>query len=162
MKYLKHLKTIFKHKYYVLIECCKMGIPLQGFLHDWSKLRPSEFISSARYWTGKGSPAEAERNAIGYSLAWRYHKERNKHHWQFWIDLDGWDENDKPIINPAPMPEKYIKEMVCDMWGASRAYGNKDYKQGAIDYYMKYKREWVLHPSTQKKFYELMGIGDNI
>jgi hypothetical protein len=153
VKCAKHFTTIMKHKYYVFIECCKMGIPLQGIVHDLSKLRPSEFWSSAKYWTGKGSPVEAERDAIGYSLAWRYHKGRQKHHWQWWIDPDGWDEEGRVKLNPAPMPDKYIKEMVCDMRGAAKAY-NSD----AIKYYLSKQKEWVLHPDTKKKFEILLGV----
>ena len=151
-KWFKHFKTICRHKYYVFIECCRLGIPWRGFMHDWSKFRPTEFIASARHWTGVGSPVAAERKVIGYSLAWRYHKGRNKHHWQWWHDLDGYDENNNPIHNPAPMPEKYVKEMVADMFGAARAYGSKDYKNGARQYYEKNKYEWVIHPDTQELF----------
>jgi len=130
-----------------------MGIPWQGITHDLSKLRPSEFWSSARYWTGKGSPVEAERAAIGYSLAWRYHKGRQKHHWQWWIDTDGWDEEGRVKLNPAPMPEKYIKEMVCDMLGAAKAYNSN-----AVQYYLMNQKEWVLHPDTKERFEELLGV----
>jgi len=132
-----------------------MGITWQGIMHDWSKLRPREFFSSTKYWTGTRSPIEAEREAIGYSLAWRFHKAANRHHWQWYIDVDGWDENDRPKINPAPMPDKYIKEMVCDMRGAAKAYGSN-----AIEYYLRLRREWVLHPDTKVKFEALLGVPD--
>ena len=128
-----------------------MGITWQGITHDLSKLRPREFISSAKYWTGKGSPVAAEREAIGYSLAWRYHKGVNKHHWQWWVDVDGWDDQDRPVLNPAPMDLKYIKEMVADMRGAAKAYGSD-----AIEYYNAMKREWVLHPDTKRIFEEML------
>jgi len=153
MKYLLHARTIIKHKWYVFIECCKMGIIWQGVMHDLSKFRPSEFIASAKYWTGKGSPVEAERDAIGYSLAWRYHKGRNRHHWQWWIDPDGWDKDGRVVLNPAPMPMKYIKEMVCDMRGAAKAYGSCEKA-----YYIKNQREWVLHPDTKQVFEEMLGV----
>jgi len=157
-KWLKHFITICKHKYYVFLECCKLGIPLQGLIHDTHKLYPNQFISSAKYWTGVGSPVEAERKTIGYSLSWRYHKGHplGKHHWQYWTDIDGWDSEGRPKINPAPMPTKYIKEMVADMFGAARAYGAKDYKQSAREYYQAKSREWVLHPTTWRIFHKLM------
>jgi len=132
-----------------------MGITWQGITHDLSKFLPSEFWSSAKYWTGVGSPVEAERNAIGYSLAWRFHKGRpqNRHHWQWFIDPDGWDDEGRVILNPAPMPEKYIKEMVCDMRGAARAYGSD-----TVKYYLAKQKEWVLHPDTKKQFEFLLGV----
>lgn len=159
MKCFNHFKTIMGHKYYVFLEARELGIPWRGFMHDWSKLRPSEFFPSARYWTGKGSPVAAECEDIGYSLTWRYHKGRNKHHWQWWHDLDGSDENGDPKHNPAPMPEKYIREMVADMFAAARAYGNINYKDAARDYYERNKGEWSLHPETETRFLELFYAG---
>ena len=158
-KYWKHFKTIMKHKWYVFKECRKMGITWQGIVHDLSKFRPSEFYSSARYWTGVGSPVAAERKAIGYSYAWRLHKGNihNRHHWQWFIDTDGCDENNRVILNPAPMPDKYIKEMYCDMVGAAKAYGGTN---TAKDYYLEHQREWVLHPDTKRKFEVLLGLVD--
>ena len=150
----KHFKTICKHKWYVFLECRKMGITWQGIAHDLSKLRPCEFIPSAKYYTGTSSPVANERNAIGYSYAWRHHKGVNMHHWQWYIDPDGWDENGQVIINPAPMPDKYIKEMYCDMVGAAKAYGNGSAK----DYYLKFQNEWVLHSETKEKFEKLLGV----
>ena len=151
----KHFKTIMKHKWYVFIECCKMGIPWQGIIHDLSKFHPSEFVQSARYFQGNRSPVAAERDVIGYSYAWRYHKGRNKHHWQWYVDMDGWDENDRVKLNAAPMPDKFIKEMYCDMVGASKAYGGSG---SAKEYYLKNQREWVLHPETKIKFEKMLGI----
>ena len=152
MKYFKHFKTIIKHKYYVLIECCKLKIPLQGLTHDLSKFLPSEFLQSAKYWTGTGSPVAAERDAIGYSYAWRFHKGRNRHHWQWYVDCDGWDDCVK--LNAAPMPLKYIKEMYADMVGAAKAYG----RGSAKEYYLKHMKEWVLHPETKEVFEEMLKI----
>jgi len=98
--YWKYLKYVLKHKWYVFIECCKMGIPLRGLLHDLSKLLPSEFIPYARYFYGtwmeesewhgdKRNYVPWERTEMGISeafdLAWLKHQKRNKHHWQYWL-----------------------------------------------------------------------------
>jgi len=150
----KHFETITKHKWYVFVECCKMGIWLHGITHDLSKFYPSEFVPSVKYFQGNRSPVEAERDAIGYSYAWRSHKGRNKHHWQWYVDMDGVDENNRIKLNAAPMPDKYIKEMYCDMVGAGKAYGGGS----VIDYYLKNQHEWVLHPETKEKFERMLGI----
>lgn len=150
----KHFKTIMKHKYYVFIECCKMGIPLQGLLHDLSKFSPAEFLPSARYFQGDRSPIDAEVDKIGYSYAWRHHKGRNKHHWQWYIGF-----GDGGTLIPAPMPDKYIKEMYCDLVGAGKTYGGE---ANPTKYYIQHKQRWVLHPETKKKFEQLLGIQEEI
>ena len=150
----KHFRTICRHKWYVFIECCKMGIVWQGIVHDLSKFGPAEFAPSARYFQGSRSPIEAEREAVGYSYAWRHHKGRNRHHWQWYVDNDGVDENGDIKWNPAPMPDKYVKEMYCDMVGAGKAYGGGSVK----DYYLSKRHEWLLHPETKAKFEKMLGI----
>jgi len=151
----KHFKTIVRHKWFVFVECCKMGIPWQGIVHDLSKFSLAEFVPSAKYFQGNRSPIEAEREAVGYSYAWRHHKGVNRHHWQWYIDNDGVDENGVIKWNPAPMPDKYIKEMYCDMVGAGKAYGGKI---SVKDYYLSKRHEWLLHPETKAKFERMLGI----
>ena len=119
-KYLGHFKTITKHKWYVGIECFKRGLYWQGFMHDWSKYHPTEFLNSAKYWNGKTTPIGLEKKDKGYSEAWLHHKGHNKHHWEYWVD---W-KNGKRLL--CKIPDKYLKEMACDMIGASKAYGTND------------------------------------
>ena len=57
----KHFKTIMRHKWYVMVECFKVGLYRQGIVHDLSKFSPTEFLSSARYFQGDKSPTEKER-----------------------------------------------------------------------------------------------------
>jgi len=132
-----------------------MSIYWQGITHDLSKLSFREFVPSAKYFQGKRTPIEAEREAVGYSYAWRFHKGKNLHHWQWYIDNDGVDENGNIKWNPAPMPDKYIKEMYCDMVGAGKAYKGGTTIQ---EYYLKVQHEWLLHPETKIKFEKLLGI----
>lgn len=68
-KYISHLKTISKHKYYVMKFCFKCGIYRRGIMHDLSKFGPTEFLSSAKYYQGDSSPIDAEKREKGYSLA---------------------------------------------------------------------------------------------
>ena len=51
-----HLKTIRIHRRYVRKMCFKMGIPIQGLLHDLSKYSIIE-LTQCKYYTGKKSPA---------------------------------------------------------------------------------------------------------
>lgn len=141
----KHLRTIFTHKYYVFIGCCKLGIPFRGLLHDLSKFSPIE-LSTAKYWNGSSSPIPAEKALKGYSLGWIHHKNCNKHHWEYWVDF----KQKTPIF--APMPKKYLLEMFADWYGASRAYndGKFDGKK-LIDYIQpELENKIMLHPETRK------------
>jgi len=151
-KCIAHAKTILRHKWYVFIECCRLGIPLQGLLHDLSKFRPVEFVSSAVYFQGDRSPVEAEAEVFGYSYAWRHHKGFNLHHWQWYVDFAGFDEDGSYRLSVAPIPDRYIKEMLADMIGAGKAYGGT----GVQEYYESHKDQIIMHPSSQAKFERLL------
>lgn len=81
--YFEYLKKVLLHKYYVFIECCKLGIPWLGIIHDLSKFLPCEFFAYARYFHGS-NPRSAE-NKPAFDVAWLHHQKSNKHHWQYWI-----------------------------------------------------------------------------
>ena len=71
----KHFLTVTKHKYYVFRLSIKAGIPVRGFLHDFSKYSFTEFWESAKYYTdGKSSPITNCKRKRGYSKAWLHHK----------------------------------------------------------------------------------------
>lgn len=144
-KLLKHLKTIRTHRKYVRQMCWKMGLIWQGLVHDLSKYSITE-LSMCKYWTGKGSPHQACREAIGYSPSWNHHYHRNKHHFQFW-----WDEDELGRIIPIKMPYKYVIEGFCDMVGASKAYAQKNWKPQMVwDYWIaKCKGKRIMHPESQ-------------
>ena len=125
-KLFKHLKTVRTHRKYVRKMCWKMSLFWQGLLHDLSKYSITE-LKMCKYWTGKGSPHQACREAIGYSPSWIHHYHKNKHHFQYW-----WDEDEDGKIIPIKMPYKYVIESFCDMVGASKAYGGKIWKEEAV------------------------------
>ena len=106
-KFFKHLHTVNKHRFYVFKLSIKAGIPIRGLLHDLSKYSPTEFFEGVKYYNGKRSPITICRQENGYSEAWLHHKGRNKHHFEYWIDLQA--ENKTPVI-----PYKYAAEMICD------------------------------------------------
>jgi len=122
-KLFKHLKTVRIHRKYVRKMCWKMGLFWQGLFHDLSKYSIPE-LKMCKYWTGKGSPHQACREAIGYSPSWINHYHKNKHHFQYW-----WDEDEEGKIIPIKMPYKYVIESFCDMVGASKAYGGNTWTE---------------------------------
>ena len=146
----KHFKTITYHKYLVMQGCFKVGLYKQGLLHDLSKYMPTEFLVGAKYYQGDRSPNNAEREAIGYSSSWLHHKGRNKHHYEYWIDY-----STKTIpggMAPAPMPNKYIVEMLMDRIAACKVYHGEDYTTKApLDYYELGKDMAPLHKVTRRK-----------
>lgn len=149
-KYLQNLSYLFRHKWFVLIECWKRGLYWQGITHDLSKLLPSEFFPYADYFfdynkknvrpkTGYYKPADTGHSA--FDLAWLMHQRRNKHHWQWWVLID---ENGKKKV--FEMTHKYRVEMLCDWIGAGKAQGSL----GVRAWYGKNYRKMDLHPKTRE------------
>lgn len=145
--YWKHFKTIMLHKKYVFQECCKYGLVWQGIMHDMSKLSPVEF-RLAKYYAGTYSPIDNERKAKGYSHSWLHHFHKNPHHWEYW-----WDVTYNMM---TPMPERYVKEMLCDIIAASKVYNGKNYKpEMVVDHIAKSPsrpdavKQWLL-PMARK------------
>lgn len=140
----KHLIKIFKHKWYVFKAMCDCGRPLQGFLHDLSKLSPQEFLTSVKYYQGFRSPIEAEKEEKGYSEVWLHHRSHNKHHNQYWIDMT-WG-----VITPCKIPYKYIVESVCDTIGAGKAYMGKNWScKEPFKWWLKRDCYSIFHPHTR-------------
>ena len=127
---IKHLKTIRTHRRWVRKYCFKMGLYWQGLTHDLSKYSLAE-LSICKYYTGKGSPHQVAREAIGYSPSWIHHYHHNKHHFQAW-----WDEDEEGKIIPMKMPYRYLMESFADMLGASKAYNPTNWEpQMLLDYW---------------------------
>ena len=148
MKYIMHLKTILLHKWYVGRECFKQGLYWQGIVHDLSKFSYIEFFYSAKYFNGTSTPIGREKIEKGYSLAWLNHKAKNKHHWEYWTDFyDG-------VIKAVPIPEKYIREMACDMIGASKTYSKEKYRREMPWEYFDERRDKFLMTDENKHLLE--------
>ena len=123
----QHFKTITKHRHLVMKHCFQVGLYRRGLAHDLSKYSWTEFRAGIRYYQGTRSPNTAEREAMGYSLAWMHHKGRNKHHFEYWTDiLPG-----TKTYGPVPMPTQYLVEMVMDRIAACKVYKGKDYHDGS-------------------------------
>lgn len=142
--FIRHLKKIIVHKWYVFKAMCDCGRPIQGLFHDISKLSPQEFITSVKYYQGFRSPIEAEKEEKGYSDVWFHHRSHNKHHSQYWVDMT-WG-----VINPCKMPYKYIVESVCDTIGAGKSYMGKDWSiKEPFKWWLKRDCYSIFHPHTR-------------
>ena len=141
----KHFHTITNHRHKVIYHCFKTGIGLQGLFHDLSKYSPTEFVPGAKYYLGTRSPNEKERELFGYSLAWMHHKGRNKHHFEYWVDINPQTKRYEPV----PMPLRYITEMFCDRVAACKIYRGKDYTDGAaLEYFLRGNARSKMHSET--------------
>ena len=153
---IKHFRTITHHRHLVMLHCFRAGIPVQGLLHDLSKYSPTEFISGMLYFQGNRSPNEEERERMGYSAAWMHHKGRNRHHYEYWNDVNP----ETKLYEPVEMPTRYLIEMVCDRIAASKVYRGKDYQDGdALNYFLqgwKKSRLPRMHPRTAKRLYHIL------
>lgn len=147
MKFFKHLHTINKHRYLVRKICFKLGIPLRGMLHDLSKYSLEEFIPGVKYYQGNKSPNVKEREVNGYSKAWMHHKGRNKHHFEYWVDI-----NVKTgLYEPTLMPLVYLKEMFADRVAATKVYRKDLYQPSdVLDYYLTREKNLSMHKITQE------------
>lgn len=153
---IKHFQTITRHKIMVMESCFKVGLYKQGLLHDMSKYSPEEFKTGINYYQGTRSPNAAEKEAIGYSLAWLHHKGRNKHHFEYWIDFA--PDKGKGLIGNR-MPLNYLIEMVMDRIAASKVYRGQQYVDAsALEYYLMSKDYFVMHEKTRSSLEKLLTI----
>ncbi len=84
-----------------------------------------------------------------FDFAWLLHQKRNRHHWQWWILPE--DEGGVKILE---IPEKYLKEMLCDWIGAGKAQGFHSPKNDPLQETRKWwdsnNHKMQLHPNTRK------------
>lgn len=148
-----HFLTITRHRHRVIAHCAKAGILRQGWKHDLSKYSPVEFIPGVRYYTGKCSPNEGEREDKGYSVAWMHHKGRNRHHFEYWVDYNLETHRNEPV----EMPYNYVAEMFCDRLAASKIYNGKKYKQtDPLAYFQRRKPHRSIHLKTSDELEKLL------
>lgn len=147
-KHLQYLKYVILHKWYVFIECCKLGIPVRGLLHDKSKFLLREWIPYTEHFYGDKNPRNDDGSynpiEVGgtFDYAWLSHQHHNKHHWQYWI-LKG-DSGYEKVLN---IPVKYRKEMLADWRGAGKAINGKD---DCKEWYLGNVDKMKLHPIVKE------------
>jgi hypothetical protein len=121
MIYMRFLKSLILHKWYVFRAGIRLGgIPIwRLIIHDWSKFGPWEFGRYARNFFGDYGKSAVDRDEIDedFAVAWLHHENLNPHHVGYWIPRTAQFEG-----KPLRMPDTYVREMVADMMGASKAY----------------------------------------
>ena len=153
MKPWQHFKTSAAHRFAVRKGCFRMGLYWQGLTHDLSKYSSTEFWNGAKYYQGTRSPNAAEREDKGYSEAWMHHKGRNRHHYEYWTDMD----RGTGRYESVPMPRRYLAEMVADRIAACKIYEGERYDTGSpLRYLMKSREKDLMHPQTRKELEYLL------
>jgi hypothetical protein len=130
--FVKCIWTILKHKAYVFRAGRWTGAPMWNLIiHDWSKFTPSELpYYAARF----HSP---NWNADEFAKAWQHHLANNPHHWESW--------------KGTLMPEPYVREMIADWFGASRAYsGAWPKSEDEWEWLNQNYHRMNLHPTTMR------------
>ena len=119
-------------------------------------------ISAAAVLAGlKISTADLEKpNSKGTSYkaskAWLHHKGRNKHHFEYWIDVS---LNKEEGLVGNKMPVNYVAEMLCDRIAACEVYRGKNYTSAApMEYYEFTKKYITIHPETRALLEKLLTI----
>ena len=167
MIYIKYLKYVLEHKKNVFIECINrstyywnksneqycnsknvyrknaLQLLIHSVTHDLSKFNLKEFIPYARFFYGDYpslyDPKFGQYTGIFkeevehyFSIAWEHHYKSNKHHPEHW--------------NGKSIPNKYLEQMVCDLKGMSRKFGDT-----AQEYYLKNYYKWNLNDDTRRR-----------
>lgn len=144
---IKHFNTITHHRHKVIKHCFLAGIGFQGLLHDLSKYSLTEFVPGAKCYQGTRSPNDRERELYGYSKAWMHHKGRNRHHFEYWVDISPVSK----VYEPVRMPMRYLKEMFCDRIAACKIYKGKEYTDSdPINYFTRVRTRDKMHPDTAR------------
>lgn len=164
-RYTAYLSYVLRHKWYVFRAACSLGIPWRGFVHDLSKLCPSEFLPYARFFYAPDGTPITRRDKTGYykaaetgdntfDRAWMHHQHRNPHHWQYWVlPLD------EGGVRVLPMPRQYVLEMVADWRGASMAQG---FGPDVRPWYLEHRDRMVLNPRTRHEVERIIGVQNDI
>jgi hypothetical protein len=157
--HLAYLSYVLRHKWFVFVECCRMGIPWLGIIHDLSKFLPGEWFPYANHFHGPNANKQI-RDETGYykptntedaafDFAWLLHQRRNKHHWQWWVL-----PKDDGGLATFPIQDRYRREMIADWRGAGRAQGTPDTRA----WYIKHKNDMWLDSETRAWVERQIGV----
>ena len=117
---LKYLWLTIKHKAFVFRAGLRTGAPIwRLIIHDWTKFTPAEAPHYGRQFFGDKS------DPLGFSMAWLHHQRNNPHHWEYWVPITGHNRDGYGDLEPLPMPDWAMREMIADWMGAGRSYEGK-------------------------------------
>ena len=166
-KYKGYVRYIVLHKWYVFVACCHLGIPLRGLLHDFNKLRPSQFFYYARYFFG-ANPKTLKgegKNDYRFMRAWFRHQKCSDHHWQYWILPDKrmsttfgvlrpYESEYEDILRKFDMPRNALLEMIADWYSAGMVAGKGN---NISKWYRENGDDMILSPRTRQWLDEAVG-----
>lgn len=143
---------VVRHKWFVFIECLKIGVPLWGaIIHDWQKFTPAEWSPYVLSFYGPWKYKERPDWLIdAFDRAWLHHQHCGPHHWQHWVLRE-----DSGNLKLLEMPDRYRKEMLADWRGAGLAITGKD---NTLGWYMKEREKIQLHPRSRKWIEHELGL----
>ena len=164
-RYLAYLSYVIRHRWFVMLECFRVGLIWRGLVHDLSKFLPSEFFPYARFFHAKDGTKKQRRDATGYykpddtgdplfDRAWFQHQARNRHHWQYWV-LARSDGSQYAFA----MTEADTLEMICDWHGAARAQGvqsQPDDRLSVMAWWWANRGKMRLHTVTEMTVQEIL------
>lgn len=77
-----------------------------------------------------------------------HHKGRNRHHWEYWTDMN----RASGRYDAVPMPRRYLAEMIMDRIAACKTYQGRAYTdESALAYYENSREKNLIHPETQRQ-----------
>lgn len=127
-----------------MIECFKVGLIWEGIVHDLDKFRLEYFVAYNKYQKRKLFKAQQPEELYpktgdrGINREILRHRKTSPHHWQYYC---------YGRKQPSPMPDKYIKEMICDWVGAAKARGRKN----LMEWYSEAKDYMIFNEETKGK-----------
>lgn len=155
-KHWLYFKYVVRHKYFVFVACRQTGVSLwRALIHDWTKFLPCEWFGYVNsFYGGYSWKDRPDGVKVAFNSAWNHHQKSNKHHWQYWILTN---DSDNPKHKPLPIPEKYIREMVADWWGAGRAIKGK---WGAYEWYCENRNQIMLNDKSRERIERVLCDSD--
>ncbi|MDY6957558.1 MAG: DUF5662 family protein [Halobacteriota archaeon] len=149
MIYLKYLKYVLVHKFWVAVHAIKAGMWRVAFFHDLSKFSREEFAPYARWFNhprGIKALMPDQKLKADFDDAWQHHKFHNPHHWDHWVTTDG--QGGETI---KKMPLVYIKEMLVDWAAMASSRGNPPWK-----YYEENRHKMKMTDETRRNVEEIL------
>jgi uncharacterized protein DUF5662 len=158
LRHLLYLKYVLRHKWFVFVECMKLGVPLWiAVWHDWDKFLPDEWFPYVNFFHGpKKQPIRDETGYykptdtgdLAFDFAWLLHQKRNRHHWQWWVLPE--DDGGTKVLE---MSDVYRREMLADWRGAGKAQGTPS----TYNWYYKNKDKMTLGQKTREWVEDQLG-----
>jgi Family of unknown function (DUF5662) len=153
-----------RHKWFVLVECWKVGLYWRGLKHDWTKLLPCEFFPYMHFFHEKDGKEKQRRDDTGYykpedtgdpdfDRAWFHHQKYNDHHWQWWTL-----PREHGGLKVLEMSPEARLEMLCDWKGAGRAQGFPNIRQ----WYVKNGHKMSFGRETRAWVEKQLGLEDGL